>query len=204
LSRSGGAGSRARRLTRPRLALTAVLLGAAVSACGGHSSSATPPTTPAPEATYGGLPSFLPSDPVDADTELVADASRPAVTSQGDSVEVRLATGSVHVLVTGPKVPGNGFPDPPEHTTCTWTVTLSGATAAVPLDVTQFTALDHLGNVYKLAVVKGDPTPPATVAPGATVTFDLRTVMVVGEGLMRWAPDTHKVLASWDFTVEND
>jgi hypothetical protein len=191
-------------LTRTlRRTLTAVLLGAAVSACGGHSSGASAPS--APEPSYGGLPSFLPSDAVQADAELIGSAASPAVTSQGDSVKVTLpAGGTVHVVVTGPEVPGNGFPDPPEHTTCTWTVTLSGASSPVPLAVDQFSATDHLGNVYRPALVKGEPVPPAVVKPGATVKFELRTVMVVGEGLMRWAPDTHKVLASWDFTVEND
>lgn len=186
-----------------RRTLTAVLLGAAVSACGGHSSSAAGPSTSEP--SYGGLPSFLPSDAVQADAELVGSAARPALTSQGDSVKVELpGGGSVHVVVTGPEVPGQGFVSPPPQTTCTWTVKLSGATTSVPLAADQFTTTDHLGNVYRLALVKGQPAPPAVVKPGATVTFELRTVMVVGQGLMRWAPDTHKVLASWDFTVEND
>jgi hypothetical protein len=141
---------------------------------------------------------------VQADAELTGSAASPAVTSQGDSVKVALTTGSVHVVVTGPQVPGEGFPEPPEHTTCTWTITLSGADVPVPLAADQFTATDHLGNVYRPAPVKGQSIPPAVLQPGKQVTFELRTVMVVGEGLLRWAPDTRKVLASWDFTVEND
>jgi hypothetical protein len=141
---------------------------------------------------------------VQADTELTGSAASPAVTSQGDSVKVALAKGSVHVVVVGPQVPGNGFRDPPKHTTCTWTITLSGGDVPVPLDTAQFTTTDHLGNIYRPTLVKGGPKPPTVLQPGAKTTFELRTVMIVGEGLLRWAPDTHKVLASWDFTVEND
>ena len=67
-----------------------------------------------------------------------------------------------------------------------------------------FTSLDHLGKAYHPALVPGQPKPPATIKPGQTVTFELRVVMVVGEGLMRYAPDGTHIAASWDFVVEND
>jgi hypothetical protein len=40
--------------------------------------------------------------------------------------------------------------------------------------------------------------------PGQKVTFELRAVETVGEGLMRWSPYGHVIDASWDFEVEND
>ena len=36
------------------------------------------------------------------------------------------------------------------------------------------------------------------------VSFELRAVESVGEGLMRWAPDGRNIVARWDFVVEND
>ncbi len=40
--------------------------------------------------------------------------------------------------------------------------------------------------------------------PGQRTTFEVRTVMKVGEGVLRWAPGGGKTLAEWDFEVEND
>jgi hypothetical protein len=41
------------------------------------------------------------------------------------------------------------------------------------------------------------------VAPNQTGTFELRVVKTVGEVLTRWAP-RQKIVATWDFEVEND
>ena len=90
-----------------------------------------------------------------------------------------------------------------ESTTCTWTFTLTGATAVVPVRMADFTAFDHLGNVYQLHAFAGHPIPPASLSPGQQLTFQLQAVMPTGEGLMRWAPQ-NSVLASWAFEVEND
>lgn len=107
-------------------------------------------------------------------------------------------------MVSGPMVPGEGLPYQSRTTTCTWTVTLSGATKNVPISIPDFSTLDHLGAVYHVALVAGQPAPPAVLAPGRTVTFELRAVMPTGEGLMRWAPSGQQIVASWDFEVEND
>jgi hypothetical protein len=138
-----------------------------------------------------------------ADSELTGTAANPAVTSQGDSVLAQLTGASVHATVTGPMVPGEGLPVVQEATTCTWTVTLTGATKPVPVRATDFTAIDHLGKIYRPALVPGQPKPPSSLAPGQSTTFELRAVMNAGEGLMRWAP-AGATLASWDFVVEND
>jgi hypothetical protein len=190
---AAGAGPRARR--RLRL-LPLISAGFLLAGCGSASHSAAEPS-------YGTLPSFLPTSAVVADSELTGTAANPAVTSQGDSVHVQLADASLHATVTGPVVPGEGLPVVQEATTCTWTVTLTGASRSVPIRATDFTAIDHLGKIYRPYLVPGQPKPPAALAPGARVTFELRAVMAAGEGLMRWAP-AGKILASWDFEVEND
>jgi hypothetical protein len=154
----------------------------------------------------GSYPSFLPKDTLNqgTDTVLTGTAARPALTSQGDVVKVRTGHWSVLITVTGPQVPGEGLPFQASADTCTWTVTMSGATGPVPVKAADFTAIDNQGNVYKPALVKGQPRPPAELKPGQQVKFELRAVEATGEGLMRWAPDGTHIVAKWDFVVEND
>ena len=159
---------------------------------------------PAPEDSYGALPTYLPSAAVQPDSILVGTADDPAVTSQGDEVRVQLAGNSVVATVSGPQVPGEGLPDQTDATTCTWTIKLTGPRAALPIKAADFTTIDHLGVVYHPALVPGQPHPPTVLGPGKTATFELRAVMTTGEGLMRWAPGGRKIVASWDFEVEND
>lgn len=155
--------------------------------------------------TYGGVPSYLPKDTVHSDQVLSGSVEKPALTAEGDGVEVSLPTGgSVLATVTGPDVPGEGFAVQPETTTCTWTISLSGATRDVPVTLADLTTLDQLGNVYRLSPVAGRAAIPAVVHPGQTVSFEVRTVMKTGEGVLRWAPANGKAVASWDFEVEID
>jgi hypothetical protein len=119
-------------------------------------------------------------------------------------VKVGLAHSSVLMTVSGPQVPGEGLPFQAPATTCTWTVTMSGATNPVPISAADFTSIDHLGAVYRPHFVAGQRKPPQVLRPGQRVTFELRAVQVVGEGLMRWSPDGRPIAASWDFEVEND
>ena len=158
---------------------------------------------------YGSAPSFLPSSQISADSVLTGTTDRPALTSEGDTVLVELAHGSALVTVTGPIVPGEGLPHPAATTTCTWTVTMRRAVGTVPLRLGDFTALDHLGGVSHPSVLAGHRPPPSVLRPGQTVRFQMRAVMRTGEGVVRWAPpsagtEPGHILASWDFTVEND
>ena len=154
--------------------------------------------------SYGTLPSFLPASTDRPNSMLIADAHHPAVTSEGDVVEVHLAAGSIRMTVVGPEVPGEGLPVQPKDTTCTWKVTVSHASAPIPLRTADFNTLDHLGTIYRVAAVPGQPKIPSTLQPGRSVTFELRAAMPTGEGVMRWSGGTDTVLASWDFVVEND
>jgi hypothetical protein len=154
----------------------------------------------------GSYPSFLPRNTLNyhSDTVLVGTVKRPALTNQGDGVEVRTAHWSVLVTVTGPEVPGEGLPYQAPTTTCTWTVTMTRATGEVPISVADFSSIDAFNNVYLPALVAGQPVPPRVLRPGASVSFELRAVMPTGEGLMRWAPDGRNIVAKWDFVIEND
>jgi len=97
---------------------------------------------------------------------LTGTAQRPALTSQGDGVQVKTAQWSVLVTVAGPEVPGEGLPYQAAATTCTWVVTMSAATAPVPISVADFTSIDVNNHVYRPALVPGQPKPPAVLRPG--------------------------------------
>jgi hypothetical protein len=153
-----------------------------------------------------GYPSFLPKDTLNvrSDALLVGTAARPALTSEGDAVKVLTPHWSAQVTVSGPEVPGEGLPYQARATTCTWTVTIAKVTGRVPVAAADFDSIDAYGNVYRPALVPGQPTPPPVIQTGQKVTFELRTGEPVGEGLMRWAPIGGHIVAKWDFVVEND
>ena len=153
-----------------------------------------------------GYPSYLPKNTlhVRSDAVLTGTAARPALTNQGDPVKVVTPRWSVLAVVSGPEVPGEGLPYQTPATTCTWIVTLSGATGAVPMSVSDFDSIDNSGTVYHPYLVPGQPVPPSVLMPGQRVTFELRAGEAVGEGLMRWAPIGGEIVAKWDFVVEND
>ena len=191
------AGTRRGRPCRLLLLLTLTL--GVLAGCG---TAAKPAASP----TLGGYPTFLPKNTLNyhSDTVLTGTAQRPALTNQGDGVQVKTPQWSALVTVSGPQVPGEGLPFQADATTCTWVVTMSAATAPVPISTADFTAIDDENNVYRPTFVPGQPKPPAVLRAGQKVSFELRAVEATGEGLMRWAPDGHDIVAKWDFVVEND
>jgi hypothetical protein len=184
------------------LAVGAVLI-VALAGCSAvnaeHSS-----TSEKSDSKYGSLPGFLPKQTFTSDSVLTGTATRPALTTEGDAVRFGSGASAALITVTGPEVPGEGLPFQTGATTCTWTVTIRAGSEPVTIDPADFSSSDHFGAIYAPQFVAGQPLPPGTVAPHATVSFELRAIMVVGEGLMRWAPDGRNPVASWDFEVEND
>jgi hypothetical protein len=190
------------RAARPgRIAAAAGALVLLVSACGSHTHNPYAGGKFSPK-----FPSFLPARTINANDDgiLTGTATKPALTVEGEGVEIKTPGWSVRVVVSGPVVPGEGLPYQPPETTCTWTVTMSDATGPVPISLADFNSIDHLGQIYHLTFAQGQPVPPSTVTPGKKVSFELRSYEAVGEGLMRWAPINQKILAMWDYEVEND
>ncbi|MEO8750400.1 MAG: hypothetical protein ABI384_08375 [Allobranchiibius sp.] len=191
-----------RRLTAlvAPIAATALLL----SSCG-----SSPPTHPRasptsePAGTYGPLPTYLPTATAEPDAMLTGSPARPAVASEGDRVLAQLPGGTVQAQVTGPIVPGEGLPYVAAATTCTWTIALDHATSTVPIRLRDFQVVDQRGHAYRLSYAPGTTPPPATLRKGQHTTFSVRVVMMTGEGVMRWQPGG-RLLALWDFVVEND
>ena len=172
--------------------VTTVVVAVLLAGCGGGAAS-----------TY---PSFLPKKTLqpDVDAVLVGTEAKPALQVEGLPIEVRTRGFDVRVIVSGPIVPGEGLPDQPAATTCTWTVTMEDATADVPVSVADFHSVDHLGAVFLMGLVPGERPPPSVLHRGQTLTFRLRAYELVGEGRMQWAPDHEHIAGNWDYTVEND
>ena len=74
----------------------------------------------------------------------------------------------------------------------------------MPISVADFDSIDHLQTVYKPTLVPGQPPLPAALHTGQSLSFKIRAVMPVGEGLLRWAPGRDHIVAKWDYQVEND
>jgi hypothetical protein len=187
------------------VSLLIVLAALVLAACGGGGSSPQYPSA-LPGKTTAHYPSFLPKKTLapDVDAALIGTEARPALQVEGLAVEAKTPDFHVDVTVSGPVVPGEGLPEQPAATTCTWTVTMKNASGNVPVSVSDFHSVDHLGSVFLMGLVPGEHPPPSVLHPGQTLTFKLRSYELVGEGVMQWAPDHKHVVAYWDYTVEND
>src|ERR1700683_1626312 len=193
------------RTPGPSLLCIVVLSGACVLASGGGGGGPRYPSA-LPGQKTAQYPSFLPKKTLDptVDATLVGTEARPALQTEGLAVEAKTKAFHVKVTVRGPVGPGEGLPDQPAATTCTWTVTMKDASADVPVSIADFHSVDHVGSVFLMGLVPGEHAPPSVLHPDQTLTFQLRSYELVGEGMMQWAPDHKHVIGYWDYTVEND
>jgi hypothetical protein len=183
----------------PGLLCLVALLGALVLAgCGGGPGGAYPSALPGKQTAH--YPSFLPKQTLDptVDETLIGTEAKPALQTEGLAIEAKTKAFHVDVTVSGPVVPGEGLPDQPAATTCTWTVTMKDASADVPVSIADFHSVDHLGSVFLMGLVPGEHPPPPVLRPGHSLTFQLRSYELVGEGMMQWAPDHRHVVGYWD------
>jgi len=156
---------------------------------------------------------FHPADPqswlpksMDQPTDqvLVGTVAHPALSVVGDAIRVETPTFSALAMVNGPVVPGEGLPYQPQFITGTWTVSLTHVRGTVPINGADFDSIDHLQTVYKPTLVPGQSALPTALHTGQSLSFKIRAVVPIGEGLLRWAPDGNHVAAKWDYQVEND
>ncbi len=168
----------------------------AASACGAsHSSS-----------HYGGYPKFLPPSTLHTDPHhvVVATDAQPDYASQGDTVDVHLASGDALITAVGPATPGQGLDPEPQISYVTWTVTVVGEKGSVPVALRDFSAVDDVGRLYPMSPTQGEAPIPSKVTKGTKVTFAMRAQMPTGEGLLHWEPGGKLSPVAWDFTVETD
>ena len=188
------------------LCATALVGALALAGCGGGGAGGGHYPSALPGKTTAHYPSFLPKKTLDptVDATLIGTEAKPALQTEGLAIEAKTKAFHVDVTVSGPIVPGEGLPDQPAATTCTWTVTMKNASADVPVSIADFHSVDHLGSVFLMGLVPGEHRPPSVLHPGQTLSFKLRSYELVGEGMMQWAPDHTHVVGYWDYTVEND
>jgi hypothetical protein len=153
-----------------------------------------------------GPSSWLPKQQLDhaVDRVLTGTVANPALVVAGGAVEVHTTAFSALAETDGPVVPGEGLPNQMAFTTCTWTFSINHVVGRVPIALSDFDTINHLGTVFKLSLVPGEAKLPQFVSTGQHLTFQLRAVMPVGEGLLRWAPNGNNIVAKWDYQVEND
>jgi hypothetical protein len=150
--------------------------------------------------------SWLPAQQLEhpVDRILTGTLASPALVVAGGLVRVHAPGFSALAEVDGPVVPGEGLPNQMSFTTCTWTFSINHIVGRVPIALSDFDTINHLGTVFKLSLVPGQPKLPKMLSTGQHLSFELRAVMPVGEGLLRWAPNGNNIIAKWDYQVEND
>jgi hypothetical protein len=156
--------------------------------------------------TYGYIPAWLGKAKVPVGRVVTATPNHPWLAVQGDTVRVELPNARVLATVVGPAVPEEGKVPVPKTTPCTFTVTLTFASAPIPIRPRQFAAIDEQGAIHTLKVqsLDGGP-PPSQVTPGATVGLKMSTVLPTGGGRLVWAPlEGSRPPVQWDFDVEID
>jgi len=203
-SRALGPGSR--RTFAIALASVAILVVAGVVLYLTRSGSSAPRSLFAPSPStaaekYGGLPSWLPKPKVGVGRIVHASAQHPWLAIEGDTVDVALASGTVQATVVGPAVPEEGTFPVPRTTPCSFTVTFTAASGAVPLSARAFTIVDELGALHHPRV---SGALPSRVLPGRRVSIALSAVLPTGAGTLRWSPTAGRPVVSWDFDVEID
>jgi hypothetical protein len=156
--------------------------------------------------SYGYIPAWLGRPTVPVGRVVTATPTRPWLAIQGDTVRVELPNARVLATVVGPAVPEEGKVPVPKTTACTFTVTLTFASAPILIRPRQFAAIDEQGALHTLKVRSlGGGPPPSQVTPGTTVRLKLSTVLPTGGGRLVWAPlEGSRPLVQWDFDVEID
>ena len=144
---------------------------AGLAGCGGGGAGAGQYPRPCRARRPAQYPSFLPKKTLDptVDATLIGTEAKPALQTEGLAIEAKTKAFHVDVTVSGPIVPGEGLPDQPAATTCTWTVTMKNATADVPVSIADFHSVDHLGSVFLMGLVPGEHPPPPVLHPGQTL-----------------------------------
>jgi hypothetical protein len=171
----------------------AILLAVTLAACSSSSHQ---------KSGLGPLPAYLPKTTQPVDRVVTASAAKPQLAVQGVAVAVDLPAGHVLAVVDGPAVPPFVSPPPPA-VTATFTITLSHSSGTVPISLSDFSITDQLGRTFQPTFVVGEEPPPASVAPGSTVTFQLNAVLPTGDGRIHWSPGGQPIV-TWDFVVEDD
>ena len=134
-----------------------------------------------------------------------AGPAHPGLAIEGDTVSVLLAHGRALATAVGPAVPQPRLLGGPASTPCTFTITLTATSGAVPLRGAALAIEDERGVIHHPSVSAADGGAlPSEVTPARPVVLTLKTVLPVGGGRITWAPTGSAPVVSWDFDVEVD
>jgi hypothetical protein len=155
---------------------------------------------------YGSIPTDLRGKQAPPSNQVLsASPAHPALAIQGISVVLHLAHGSALATVVGPDVPNRIQGSADLQTPATWDLTFADVHGTVPISPRLFTITDEQGALLSPRItVLGGGSLPRTVPAGRPFTLQLRTVVSVGDGKLRYAPSGGAWLAEWDFDVETD
>lgn len=155
---------------------------------------------------YGGIPGDLRNKQAPPGNQLLsASAAHPAIAIQGSGVVLHLAHGSALATVVGPDIPDRIQGSADLQTPATWDLTFADVRGTIPISPSLFTITDEQGALLspRVTVVGGGPL-PETVPAGRPFTLQLKTVVSIGDGKLRYSPSGSAWLAEWDFDVETD
>jgi hypothetical protein len=166
------------------------------------------------DTTFGRLPTWLPkiTTPTKPQYEQ-ASAKHPILSEeQGYTVHATLPTGSAYVTAVGPGFPtyvtnyaSKGLWPASKPVPSTFYVTIAKVTGTIPLPVGAFSvenqAFQRVGATLGL---KGGGKLPASVRAGQTVTLEVHTKTLEGQGAIAWSPLGKKTLVAWIYQLELD
>jgi len=155
--------------------------------------------------TYGTLPSWLPKTAVPVGRTVQASAAHPWVGIEGDTVVVHLAGHTLDATLVGPQVPEEGHFPLPKTTPCTFYLTLSHASGAIPITAADLIIFDEQGHRYAPVVrARSGGAAPTHIGPGQTLTLQLDTVLPTGSGEVVWTSNGATPIVSYEFVTEID
>jgi hypothetical protein len=178
-----------------------------------------PHTTPSPHASrgtplkYGKIPSWLPSAKPPPDQIVEATEAHPVLAAiEGNTVDVRQASGSAMVTAVGPAIPAwvsnrvqAGHWGDDEAAPSTFIVTFARVKGVVRLRPSAFQILTTQGQVIHPSITGPGGRPmPADLRSGQSITLTMRAGLGEGEGVLRWVPVGTRVLVAWTYELELD
>jgi hypothetical protein len=166
------------------------------------------------DAHYGRIPSWLPKIKTPAASRYeVASPQKPILgEEQGYTVQAEMPTGSADITAVGPTFPAyisnyaaEGKWPAGQLVASTFYVTFADVRGTIPLPAKSFqvedAAYQHIGASFKL---KGGGAAPSAIHAGQTVTLEVKTKTLEGQGAIAWSPLGKNALIAWIYQLELD
>ncbi len=163
------------------------------------------------------LPSWLPKsarDPAaDKPAFEVATPAKPILDEeQGYTVVAKLPGGSAEVTANGPLVPSyvsqyaqSGTWPAGKLAPATFYVTFADVKGTIPVSAKAFSVATDGGETLSGKLhVKGGGALPAAIHAGQTITLELKSRALEGQGAITWTPTGGKALVAWIYQLELD